>query len=50
MGVPDTNGLSWTMGTGCIGGTTLGPGTFTGDTKAGLNTSGWDEGRLVTGD
>lgn len=45
-----TNFLSWTIGTGCIGQATLGPGTFTGDTKPGLNNSGWDEGRVVTGD
>lgn len=50
MDGPATNFLSWTIGTGCIGQATLGPGTFTGDTKPGLNNSGWDEGRVVTGD
>lgn len=47
---PATNFLSWTIGPGCIGQATLGPGIFTGDVKPGLNNSGWDEGRVVTGD
>lgn len=47
---PATYFLSWTIGTGCIGQATLGPGMFTGDTKPGLNSSGWDDGRVVTGD
>lgn len=42
--------LLWIIGIGCIGQVILGFGMFIGDIKFGLNSLGWDDGRVVIGD